>query len=325
VVATARGPVIYAAGTAYDDYDAASQTLKGEVITDRPLYRPGDTVRYKVIWREVDFAAKTMKAAASRAVDLGLYLDHRHGERLLSATATTDEFGTCAGEFAIPATARLGGLTIGATVKDGDREYRAEGGVNLAEPAKPEYELRLEPSTECCVAGENVSVEVAAKYYSGEPMAGAPLTYRVDYYAADSEGGVTGVLINDTRTRLDENGRYVISFRTPGAKKFEGSVSVHVKVGDETAHILEADELIVTRMTDRCVGIEPDKSNHQPGEIAHFTVSLSDLHGRPVAGRVAVEAYAGLEVSGQRIERGRCWPPGPSTCRRRAKAATLWR
>jgi len=304
VLATPRGPVIYAAATAYKEYDGESSTLKGKVVTDRPLYRPGDTVRYKVIWREVDYAAKTMRAAAGRDVDVGLYSDYWHGEPLLSATATTDEFGACAGEFVIPETARLGGLTIVAKVKEGDRDRKAEGDVNLAEPAKPEYELRLEPSAEFCVAGEAVSVTVAGKYYSGEPMAGAPLAYGVDYDAHKPGGGERGALIKDTRARLDENGRYVISFRTPGAKEFDSSVYVRVKLGDETAHILAASEQIEARKTDRYAVIEPDKLEYQTGEVARFTVRAFDLGGTPVAGRVVVEVYAALTAGRPEYQRG---------------------
>ncbi|NIT35554.1 MAG: hypothetical protein GTN49_03470, partial [candidate division Zixibacteria bacterium] len=98
VADTQLGPAIHAVGTALTRHGGEAETIKGKVITDRPLYKPGDTVRFKVIFREVDFVDKAVKAAASRDVEVGLYSDYyRATEAVWSTTGVTDEFGTFAG------------------------------------------------------------------------------------------------------------------------------------------------------------------------------------------------------------------------------------
>ncbi|NIT35555.1 MAG: hypothetical protein GTN49_03475, partial [candidate division Zixibacteria bacterium] len=180
----------------------------------------------------------------------------------------------------------------------------ARGNVDVAEFEKPEYSFSVKADKERYVAGERAEVEVKAAYYFGEPMAGAPLTYEVSYYSFSGYEGRSKVLIKEKKGHLDENGRYVITFETPGARKFDSQVSVDVKVGDETARVLEYTEQFRVNKTDRYVVLEADRRRYKPGEEVSLTVQICELGGGKVAGVVKVEAYAEVRLPDGRFGRG---------------------
>ena len=314
VAETRLGPAIHAVGTAYTLRGGEPKTIKGKVVTDRPLYEPGDTVRFKAIFREVDFVDKAMAAAASRDVELGLYSDYyRATEPVWTTTGTTDEFGTFAGELVLPEQTKLGGLTLQAKITEEDRGYYARGNVNVAEFEKPEYSFSVKADKDRYVAGERAEVEVAAAYYFGEPMAGAPLTYAVSYYPLGGYEGPRKVLVKETEGILDEDGRYVIAFDTPGARKLDSQVSVEVKVGDETARLLEYTEQFLVDKTDRYVVLEADGTRFEPGEDVRFTIQIRDLGEAKVAGVVKLEAYEEVRLPDGGFGRGALLAEGEVT------------
>jgi uncharacterized protein YfaS (alpha-2-macroglobulin family) len=292
VAETRLGPAVHAVGTAYAMRDNEPKTVEGAVITDRPLYEPGDAVRFKTIFREVDFVDKAMAAAASRNVEVGLYSDYYGtGEPIWTGTGVTDEYGTYAGEFVLPAQTGLGGFTLRAKVSEKGRDYYARANVNVAEFEKPEYSFSVKADKDRYVAGERAEVEVIAAYYFGEPMAGAPLTYAVSFYPLGGYGGEPKILIKEKRGFLDDDGRYVIAFDTPGARRLDSQVSVEVKVGDETARVLEYTEQFLVDKTDRYVVLDADVTRCEPGEDVRFKVQIYELGGRKVSGVVELAAY----------------------------------
>jgi uncharacterized protein YfaS (alpha-2-macroglobulin family) len=292
VVSTIRGPVVHACGTRTGR--CPRRRITGEIITDRPLYKPGDRVRYKLFFREIDFGTKTMAAVPALGFELKLYPERwGAGEPLWSAAGATDDYGTFAGEFEIPAGTKLGNPALRAKGTVDGRDYYASGWFYLAEFEKPEYALSLKTVRHHYLSGETVEIEVEAAYYFGEPMAGGVVTYDVkcvspsDAYAEEK----VDVLVEGGKARLDENGRGVISFKTPGAAKRDNSLTVDVTVGDETAHLVEGSVAVSTYASDRRVQLSKEAYEYVRGENPVLFIEVEDLDGESVGGEVRLEAY----------------------------------
>lgn len=303
---SARGPVIHSCGTLSRESPAEGMT--GKIITDRPLYRPGDTISFKLIVRKIDYVNKGMAAVPSQEVEVGMYQGWGPGaEALWKTTGVTDEFGTFAGEFKFPAGAKLGTQTLQARwTADGDK-YSARGEFGVAEFEKPEYKLSVTKRKEWYLSGERVAVDVAGRYFLDQPLARAPVSYKVlragetpDGYEQFDEGRV----LNEGEGFLDDDGRYLIEFETPYAGRFNNNIAVIVNVKDETERILEERLEFATVTTDRCLMVSTSQFEYEADDEVDVRVQLFDLERDYVAGDVHLSVYERIDHPTKMYERG---------------------
>jgi uncharacterized protein YfaS (alpha-2-macroglobulin family) len=156
----------------------SSERVKTYIITDRPVYRPGQTVRFKawIAWTKygadgsTDFADKSFLVRIFNA----------RNEKVFEKKLPTDTFGGLNGEFPLPADAQLGAYTL--QVKD-----HGQGTFRVEEYKKPEFEVRVEAPSEPVLLGETIHAKVSAKYYFGEPVRKGQARIKVE--RSDYESG----------------------------------------------------------------------------------------------------------------------------------------
>ena len=165
----------------------ASSYIPGSVdhlYTDRPIYRPGETVYYKGILRDDDDATYSVPGLGS-AVSVAVR-DPRGGYPLQTSTQT-DEFGTVAGEFVLPGDAATG--TYRVSLGRAGRGHSTW--FTVAEFRAPEFEVEVATEAADYVAGDAIATEVDARFYFGGPVRDArvewaarawPTSIRVEGY-----------------------------------------------------------------------------------------------------------------------------------------------
>ena len=113
-------------------------------ITDRPVYRPGQPVRFK-FWvgprplrpaRRLGFAGKTFTVE----------IQNPKGEKIFTKNFEADDFGGFDGSFELPSDAALGRLP-------GLRPEHGGGSFRVEEYKKPEFEVNVEAPNEAGDAG----------------------------------------------------------------------------------------------------------------------------------------------------------------------------
>jgi len=169
-------------------FRSAARDLLGYIYTDRPVYRPGHTVRYKGVlrWRERGAVMPFDRAAVEIAI-----VDERQ-KVLVRERKSPDEFGAVTGSFTVPATASLGDYTIRVT----RGEQTASGAFEVQEYRKPEYDVAVRLPVRYTLQGSSITATIAARYYFGQPVAGARVKYvlhRQPYFSPqrydEAEGG----------------------------------------------------------------------------------------------------------------------------------------
>ncbi|MBR0457661.1 MAG: hypothetical protein IJJ26_00350, partial [Victivallales bacterium] len=134
-------------------------------VSDRPVYRPGDTVHLRVWGGQPELAKVTPNPFAGKKMRLQLYSpEHKlTGKYELLA----DSFGGVSFDWKIPDDAKLG--TWMCNVNDSwiGLSFRVE------EYKKPEFEVLVEGPSEPVSLGDTLEFQVKAKYYFGSPVAGA--------------------------------------------------------------------------------------------------------------------------------------------------------
>ena len=151
----------------YNRIPSNSEKLQLSLLTDRSLYRPGQTVYFKGI---AYYASKNRNEVdKSSAYEVVLY-DANH-QKISSKSFKTNEFGSFAGEFVLPE----GGLN-GA--------YRLESKgfsqtIYVEEYKRPTFEVKIEKPKAEIRFGEKVTLTGNVKAYAGYNVPDAEVKYTV--------------------------------------------------------------------------------------------------------------------------------------------------
>ncbi len=153
-----------------DYYDYQYNEGKTFMITDRPVYRPGQAVEFKfwICQAQYDLEDKSSFAHQSFVVEV----HNPKGEKVFTDTLTSDNYGGINGKFELPADATLGQYQL-YVVNRGGGSFRVE------EYKKPEFEVTVEAPKEPVMLGEKISATIRAKYYFGSPVTTATVKYKV--------------------------------------------------------------------------------------------------------------------------------------------------
>jgi uncharacterized protein YfaS (alpha-2-macroglobulin family) len=146
--------------------------------TERPLYRPGDTVYYNAILRANGNGGYGLPDPTT---PISVTLRDSRGNLVATQVKTVDEFGALTGEFRLADEPPLGRHQLELAV--GGQVQRQP--FHVEDYRKPEYEVAVELPGAAAIAGDAVAVTVAADYFFGQPVANADVrlqVYREPYY-----------------------------------------------------------------------------------------------------------------------------------------------
>ena len=158
----------------YPNYrDRKYNQTKTLVMTDRPVYRPNQRVRFKLWVRHAKFDQPDTSDFASRR--FVVTIKNPQNEQVYLQNIQADDYGGLEGEYTIPLDAALGVYRIshGAGVVYGGNTFRVE------EYKKPEFEVTIEAPQEPVMLGEKFSTVIRASYYFGSPVTDATVKYKV--------------------------------------------------------------------------------------------------------------------------------------------------
>lgn len=155
----------------YDDPALRSSRWKLYLYTDRPIYRPGQQVHYKVVLRQV--AGQEYRNAPAQEVNLRL--EDPRGRTLFRTRMRTGDLGSCADTYRLNAEATIGEYTLIAE-REGEEAYAL---FEVAAYRKPDFEVRVTPEQPLYVgAGKGVFL-VQARYFFDAPVAEGKVRYTV--------------------------------------------------------------------------------------------------------------------------------------------------
>lgn len=138
-------------------------------ISDRPLYKPGDTAHLKFYLRNVGYAEPDESKWANQ--DGTLILTNGRGEEVMKLEKQrTDTLGAVECEVVIPKDGGLGAWM--ATYQIGNR-IAASVMLRVEEYRKPEYEVTVEAPSEPVKLGDTFTATVKANYFHGAPVRNA--------------------------------------------------------------------------------------------------------------------------------------------------------
>lgn len=165
-------PSVYSYNSWSRRYDDIKERYAIETFTDRAIYRPGQTVHVAAV---MQLRKDDITSYAAKYVPLTITLRDANSKEVAKKEVVTDEYGTVATDFVLPATGLTGSYRV--TVrgeKATDNCY-----FKVEEYKRPTFEVEFDKVKEKYQSGDTIRVSGCAKTYSGVAVQGARVAYTV--------------------------------------------------------------------------------------------------------------------------------------------------
>ncbi|NLE43075.1 MAG: hypothetical protein GX620_00005, partial [Chloroflexi bacterium] len=250
--------------------EGAPGQFAAHIFTERPIYRPGQTVYFKGILREDDDARYSLPAPGSQ---IHVTIWDAQGTQVFDDEMPINQMGTWNGEFVLSTEAALGNYAINAIYEE---EYFGTSFLVAAYRA-PEFQVAVQSDRSEYVQGEQINVTAQATYFFGGPVANAQVRYTV--LSADTS----------------------FNYRGPGRWDFvdydaSRSYSPYGERIAEGTGVTDADG----RFT---FDIAADISPYPTSQRYTLEVTVTDINNQEVSSRVEAIVHKGLFYIGLRPER----------------------
>ncbi|MEJ2758739.1 MAG: MG2 domain-containing protein, partial [Anaerolineales bacterium] len=155
------------------------------LYTDRPIYRPGQTVDFRLIGRQAFNGRYQLPDVA----EVSLVVEDDRGQQVEKHRVSLDAYGSGSGSYILPESASPGYYRMYVE----DSAYSSGVNFQVAEYRKPEIDLSINVAQDQITAGSSLSGEVAADYFFDAPVAGVSVDWNV--YARDSAFSLPGYAV----------------------------------------------------------------------------------------------------------------------------------
>ena len=285
--------------------DDPNRNLKGYTYTDRPVYRPGDTVHFKTIVRSQTASGY----ACPKGQELRLELrDPQTYDVIWTQNITLSQMGTANWNYAVPADAHLGSYYLGMQM--GER-YVEGTNFSVEEYKKPEYAVKVTPQPPRVLQGQPIKATIDARYYFGEPVANAKVKWVVHtstYWpmgqsdddqadAGESGGGDVadssdngdegdtygGDQEEEKSGTLDADGKLQITIPTKvDSKKQDLVYRIEARVTDAANREIAGHGFALATYGSFFLTAEPNSYVYSKGSTATINVAAQDYDKKPV-------------------------------------------
>jgi uncharacterized protein YfaS (alpha-2-macroglobulin family) len=294
-------------GVWFNQYAPELPTQQGYLYTDRPLYRPGQTVYFRGVLRDREDMAYSVPNQQSVYVTADSYYG---GERLFESQVSVTEYGTFSGEIVLPEDAPIGQAYIQAGM--------ASITFTIAEFRVPEFEVTVTPQEDMIFQGRELNALLETTYYFGGAVSGATLNWSAygeptsfqytgpgRYTFSDATQEYYYHYLGDGMAQTDGSGQFMITTsNTQPASRRPMRVTVEGTVTDESQQAISGRATITAHPANVYVGLRSERyfgRANQPMSIDLIAVTASSdpLADKRVDLRVVETRWTRVPVEGQ--------------------------
>lgn len=277
-----RDTFVYAVAEGVDTYgvwmswgESELPETAGHLYTDRPIYRPGETVYFRGAVRDRQDMTYSVPSARSVYVSIDV---NWGGQMLFEGDLPLTEFGTFNGEIALPDDVQLGQANINVQVNG---RYAAQVSFTIAEFRVPEYKVAVTPDYDQIVQGDSLKAAVAASYYFGGPVGGAQMSWnavgQTAWFSYSGPGRYSfsdgtqdyfdWVTLGSGSAITDTNGQVIVSLpdtRAPSRRPM--TISIESQVWDESGQVISGRTSVLAHPAAVYVGLRTDRYFGREGQ-----------------------------------------------------------
>ena len=289
--------------------------------TDRPVYRPGQTVNF----RQILTTRKGGDWSPLVGASVSVIVSNPKGENIFSKDYKSSEFGSINDSFELPAETPLGVYqisVIGQNGASGPTQFRVE------EYKRPEFEVTVSAPSEAKKPGEVVAARINASYYFGGPVANAKVKYTVrksswwanyhfptpydwlyaswgvgDYDTGRRNigGEGSGAIVKEGEVVTDEKGFAELSFKTDELAPIDDNnwwarysnplYTIEAQVTDASRRTIEAQGEVKVARQQYFAFLKTDRGYFQKGDRVPVELRTQDANDEPLAAAGKMVVY----------------------------------
>lgn len=186
--------------------------VRAAFVTDRDVYRPGQVLRYRGVFWQVDPVSRSVFAAAGSRVKVAGV--DASGRRLAGQEIMCTPFGSCSGEMIIPGNTPSGAFTLAA---EGSGGFSVR--IEAADPSALDVALTM-PAPGARL-GDVLTVKGSAGR-DGSAVPGARVSWRVARHRKGDDPR-TAVPLTAGSAVSDAQGAYAVTFFAKSPPQIEGA------------------------------------------------------------------------------------------------------
>ncbi|OGR53151.1 MAG: hypothetical protein A2049_05390 [Elusimicrobia bacterium GWA2_62_23] len=284
--------------------------------TDRPVYRPGQEVKFKAT--VLERRPRGFKAYGGKA-QLKVTARDANWEEVYSKTMPITGLGSAAGAFKVPAGRLLGRYTLTAEIGEYGHNFSGSAGFGVEEYKRPEFEVKLSAAGKPLRYGEKAEIAGEVKYYFGAPVPGAPVKYRVTrtryvpwycWYWNWFYGPSAPAEAASGETRTGDDGKFTFTF-TPGPEEgpyadYPSSYQVEAEARDAGGRTIADARSYRAGAKTLMFDVTPDAGFFTPEKGPALNARLMDLNDTPQTGQAEFTLYR-LDGEPQESQEGSEW------------------
>lgn len=298
----------------FGGYGGEDDVLTGEdvtsyIYTDRPIYRPAQTVFFKGILRQ--WTSNGYKLIDSKTVTVTIE-DPNNGKVFEKELPLSDR-GTFSGQLDVGEEAPLGSYNITASIG----EVRASGYFEVQEYKKPEFKVNVKVPQQFLAVGQKARFTINANYFFGAPVTNADVhyyVYRQRYYhwwwnndadefddAAgpanegddEQDGSYFGSdLVTEGDDTLNAKGEAYVEFEVPAPdpkEEWDYSYRLEAQVTDASRREMQGAASFIGTRGNSVADAYPERYLYYQGDAARIRVKTADYSGKPVSEKVTLK------------------------------------
>ncbi len=294
-----------------------SNTYKVYGFTDRPVYRPKQTVHFKQIIRRhnegtyANYPDKKVRVT----------ITNPKGEKVYARDHVTDKYGAVTGSLTLGEQPPLGVYNIEVRMEGGRRlrSWAAQGNrFRVEEYKKPEFKVTVEPGQEDYRVGDEVKIRIEARYFFGQPVANAEVKFKVrkqsynhrfhwprpwEWLYRDVMYGRRyrpwwrpqfDELVTTGEVTTDDEGAAYVTVKAEPIKHHEEldlKFVVEAEVTDASRRVIRSSGSVKVTHAPFFIFAKPAHRVHKPGDSVKVNIKTEDPNKKPVKGTFQVQAW----------------------------------
>ncbi len=285
---------------------------------DRPIYRPGQKISFKVIaLQRVPFGWQVMpfRKVTVNIKDANYKIAHTVELKL-------NEMGSASGEFEIPKTALLGNYHIEALIQDQDlnlknvvknfTEY-----FKVEEYKRPEFFVEIPKSESVWMFNKKAKILIKAKYYHGSPVKNAVVNYHItpqvfwpwfyrpwfyDQIVTNGSDPSAEKTMVGSGTTTDE-GELEIEYTPQSKSESPMQYTVKADIRDTGGRTISGNQSFYASKSEYVIQLVQDKNFFFNNEKPKYTVDLKNLNEKKYTGDVSFVLYEVLPPTAEQLKK----------------------
>ena len=275
-------------------YFGNQKEIAAYIYTNQPIYRPGQVIFFKGIFREEE--GNELKNIAG--TEFTVTVKSPKNKEVYSGILKTSEIGSISGSFKLGEDADLGSYSI-LISKEESTYY---GSFEVQEYKKPEFLVKVELPKSSYANKDEINGKVKADYYFGSPVTNGAVTLKIykknfwrpwwfwsDYswfYRTYEKIGPVNYremqFVKQLDGTLNSKGEYDFSFKATEEPYLDYVYVITAEITDASRNIVTGSSEVNITRGDFSIFTTPDKYFTEKGHPVILKINAADFADKPV-------------------------------------------